>query len=519
MKPIVLLAGILFGLIVPATAATYDIRDYGAVPDTTVNSAAAIQRAIDACAEAGGGTVRIPTGHFMSGILFLKSNITLELEAGAVLYASSRKADYLVEGRGQMHHLIQADSAMNIAVTGRGILHGRGEADFGVPRHPTSSPGPFRRGIVLLRHCTNVTIRDVQFRYSDMFTITMGHCENVVIDGVVIQNNYFRANSDGIDPGNCRNVTISNCHITAGDDCICFKNGGERILVTNCTLQTPSTAIKFGTSTKDVFRDILVTNCAIYNSMAGIGMYMKDGGTIQGATFSNLSIQNIVDSLSVNAGIAGQQAPIYIDIDKRNPDSPIGKVQDITFDNIRIESAQGILIQGMKVQPVERLRLRNIDFTVSGAFDYRFRKKPKGFADKRFHPHSDDRLTEFARKESYVTLANVRGLHVENIAVTVEEPVARRFPRVALGVFQVENATLENINRNGPASIDAPVVELHDSRSVLLSRCLAPEGKGPFLKIGGARTEKISLSGNDFSRRKQPVLMDEKVKSEVNHTN
>lgn len=205
--------------VLPCSAKVWDVTELGAKGDKQTNSGPAIQAAIDQCAAAGGGTVFVPAGNYLCGQLALKSNVTLHIEAGATLWVSPKKEDYSKGNR-----FLFAEGQGNVTIEGRGTIHGTGEADLARKKTDKPEQRPeFRVGILELVRCRDVTIRDVTVRFSDSWTFDLERCENVVIDGVSILNNYYRVNADGIDPVSCKSVRISNCHIVAGDDCIVCK--------------------------------------------------------------------------------------------------------------------------------------------------------------------------------------------------------------------------------------------------------------------------------------------------------
>lgn len=454
---------IVFGIFFLSNACTenstdFNIANFGAKPIPGRNNQANIQDAINKCASQGGGRVIIPVGEFFTGAIKLKSNVELYLESGAILKASAHKADYLVGDR-QYTRLIVAENASEISITGKGTILGTGEKDGGVKRGVDLKMPEFRPGLIEFNAVRNIKIEDVLLKHSDFFALSLNKCEDVLINNITIRNNYFHPNSDGIDPAECRNVIISNCNIISGDDCICLKNGGENIIISNCILSTPSSAIKFGTSTEKTFTKINVNNCIIYNSMVGIGIFMKDGGMVNDVSFSNITIEDIQDTSLVNTGIIHQQVPVYIDIDKRTEDSPLGVVKNIRFSNISINSYNSILIQGMIKQPVEDLFMDKIYFNVSRPFDFSTRKKPKGFADSKFLYHDDHRLTEFAVSESYITLANIREINLSNIYIKIPEEIYYESPRNAIALYNVENITTNNIKRNiDPAGLVKSII-------------------------------------------------------------
>lgn len=434
-----------------------DVRDYGAKADKQTNDAPAIQAAIEACRQAGGGTVYVPAGDYLSGTIRLYENIALYLDAGATLWTSLEPNDYELERQGGQSrgYLLMADDVENVAVLGKGTLRGEGNWPlgryFGVPEHP-----PFRVGLLLFTGCKRVTLRDIRFLYCDAWTVHLKRCEDVVIDGITIFNDIRHINSDGIDPNSCKNVRISNCHIVAGDDCIVLKSTDphpcENVVVTNCTLETTCTALKLGTESHGDFRDVHFSNCTIRNTSVGIGFYLKDGATIERVTFTNISIENL--EMDPQRHVI---YPIFIDIEKRNPDSRVGVIRDVNLDNLQICGGAGALIQGMPESFIQDLSLRNITMRVERGHDWSERSKAIGGR----RTTSDERDTLYARKPSYLTLAYVKGLVMENIRVVVDPAVSRRYERSAVSIHRSVDGLIRNVAQSVELS-DLPIVAIHD---------------------------------------------------------
>jgi hypothetical protein len=414
----------------------FNVRDYGAKGDRKANDQAAIQAAVDACSTAGGGTVVLTPGDYLSGSIRLASNVVLRLDEGATLWASTDPAHYESPRSG---HLLLAEKAERVAVIGRGVINGQGAADYGARWGAPDVPA-FRTGILLFQQCRGVAIRNVTILYSDAWALHLKRCEDVVIDGVTIRNNPHRLNSDGIDPNSCRNVRISNCRIVAGDDCIVLKATEafpcENIEVTDCVLESTTAAIKFGTESYGDFRNVRIWNCTVVNSPVGVGFYLKDGGTMERIVISNIGME-ICDA-SHHA-----VAPIFMDIERRNADSKVGRIHDVTLENIRIHCGSGALIQGMPESPIENLSLRNIIIRVDKPDDYAKRSKPVG---GRRTTH-DDRDTCYARLPAYMAIAHVRGLALENIRVEISAAAFKAFPRSALAGRDIDGAVIRNLLR------------------------------------------------------------------------
>jgi polygalacturonase len=487
---------------IKSNAATFDVRAYGAKGDQKTNDRAAIQRAVGACSTAGGGTVYFPPGNYLSGTIRLRSNITLQLDAGATLWASTNQNDY----EKGYSHLILAENVENVSIIGSGTINGQATADFGRRRDVQEERPSFRTHIMLFQNCRRVTIRDVAILYSDSWTIHLKRCENVFIDGVTILNNYYRTNSDGIDPNSCRNVHISNCHIVAGDDCIVLKSTEsypcENVVVTNCTLETIATALKLGTESRGDFRNIHFSNCTIRNTPVGIGFYMKDGATMERVTCSNISIEATSPTLH-------SVYPIFMDIEKRHPDSRIGTIRDVVFRDIQIQSGSGSLIQGMPESPIENVTLQNITVRAERVEDQTKRSKPIGGT----RTTRDERDTKYARQPAYLILAHVKGLLLDNVRVLPSDDAMLQSPRSAMSGHQLENGIIRGVYRSpgGDAAKDAPVVVLSDCREMLLTGCQPAHGTPLFLRLAGKDTSRISLVGNDLRNATRPIVQNEDV--------
>ena len=508
---IVLAAGM--ALVSVVCADTFNVRDHGATGDGTTNDTTAIQRAIDACHDAGGGTVLFTPGTYRSGTLRLKSFVTLHLESGAVLRESTDQADFAGGA-----HLIGAEGAERIAIEGQGTIRGNGDADLGRRPGVAYEPRPsFRTQLMLLTDCHFVSIRDITIRNSDSWAIHLLRCENVIVDGIDLLNNYFRTNSDGIDPDSCRNVRISNCYIVAGDDCICLKasveEACENVVVTNCVLESVATAIKLGTGSKGDFRDIVISNCVVRNSTVGIGFFVKDGGTMERITCSNIIIETLEQPELVNTErLRNMIYPIFLDIERRRAPSPLGAIRDVSFENIQIYSDNGALIQGMEERPVENLSMRNILFRVNRPFDISAKEKHAGGDSN----PDDDRITLYARKPAYLTLAHVNGLGMDNVRVISDDDVMDAVDRSAIYLENIEDANLRGIHRV-PANKSGTlaVIEGKDLSDLLLTGSRALEGEPAFFSLSGSRNAKIRLRGNALEGAATMVRRSEEVAEEV----
>lgn len=383
----------------------YRAADFGAVGDGTHNDTAAIQAAVDACNENGGGRVLLEGGHtYRCGTLILKSYVELHLEMGAVLKASDHLEDFsLLTGGtvsitevtaptylnceysgGPTLFFLYAKDCEYLSITGLGKIDGNQEIFYGkvTPWHIEGSFYP-RVPMLFLEHVTHLTLHQVTLTRSGFWTTHLVGCEDVLIDGIRILNDLRLTNCDGIDPDHCKNVRITNCHIESADDCIVFKNtehaekygACENIVVSNCTLTSTSAAIKFGTESESPFRNISVQNCIISRSNRGISMQLRDKGCIENITFSNINIDTRQFSPD---HWWGKAEPIAITAVRRKEETKIGYIKNVTFENINCIGENGILLYGEPEKNISNVSFRNITVKLEKRTDW-----PKGIRDLR----------------------------------------------------------------------------------------------------------------------------------------
>jgi polygalacturonase len=383
----------------------FNVRDYGAVGDGKHLDSPAMDKAIAAATEAGGGTVRVPAGTYLSGSIHLQSNIHLHIDAGATILGAPQDLNaydetepftlggYQDGGHCFFHNsLIWGENLTNVFITGHGMINGGGlvrsdEAldrmvgfDHFDPPHTNAAP-PVRLGnkAIALKRCRNVLLRDVTIFHGGHFAILVTGCDNLTVDNVTMDTD-----RDGIDIDCCRNTMVSNCRINSpNDDGLCPKSTyalgewrpTENLTIVNCQVSgfeegtlldgtmKPSRGhngrIKFGTESSGGFRNCTVANCT-FRSCKGLALEEVDGGLMENITIANLTMMDVPDYA------------IYLTTGKRNRTPGVtthSRGRNILISNVIADGVGkmgGIQIMGLPEQPLEGIRLENIRLTSKG---------------------------------------------------------------------------------------------------------------------------------------------------------
>ena len=348
---IILFSVFCFGMAITLKAERVDMLKSGAKADGKTLNTMLINHTVDRLSQAGGGTLFFPAGTYLTGAIRLKSNITLELEAGATLLFSDNFDDYLpfmeVRHEGVMMKsfspLISAMDAENITIKGEGTLDGQGKAwwteffriyvdlekngmrelnkyqplwerendvealyaETNEDWHGTLKRRFFRPPFIQPVRCRRVRIEGVKIINSPFWTVNPEFCDNVVVTGVTIHN-VPSPNTDGINPESCRNVHVSDCHISVGDDCITLKSGRdaqarrlgvpcENITITNCTMLSGHGGVVIGSEMSGSVRKVTISNCVFDGTDRGIRIKSTRGrgGVVEDIRVSNIIMSNI----------------------------------------------------------------------------------------------------------------------------------------------------------------------------------------------------------------------------------
>lgn len=351
----------------PAFGASWDPRDFGAKDDGQTINTKAIQAAVDACAKAGGGTVNLQGGVFLSGTIRLRSNVTLNIAAGTTLRGSADINDYesitpqinyLYRAR-FTKSLIFAERCENIALTGSGTIDGQGKL---FPAKKGDDGG--RPYLIRFSECRKVRVRGLTMLDSARWLSHYLACEDVDIEGVTIRSR-IRENRDGMDIDGCNRVRISYCDLYTGDDAIVLKSTTghpcRNVTVSDCKVSSTASALKLGTESQGGYADIAFTNCFVYDSRDGVSIEEVDGGTCERVRVSNIKMSNVKVPIFVRLGNRANPIP-------GDPKPGMGKMRDITITTIQATEAGkiGCSVTGLPGHPVENVTLQNIRIQFAG---------------------------------------------------------------------------------------------------------------------------------------------------------
>jgi polygalacturonase len=485
-----------------ASSPTHDVAAYGAAGDGKTLCTVAVQKAIDAAAAQGGGTVCFPPGKYLCGTLWMKSRVTLDLSVGATILGSTSPKDYpekLPQIRSYTDKyvrqaLIAGEDLDQIAIRGRGTIDGQGAAF----RWKEYKDRPY---VIRFANCRDVLVEGVALRNSPMWMEHYLACDRVTLRGVRVFN-HASYNNDGVDIDGCHDVTIADCVFDSDDDALCLKStldrACENVTISNCVLSSHCNALKMGTESNGGFKNVSISNCTIcsprYSSatygrpagMGGIALEIVDGGTLDRVTVSNMTIRGVMVPIFLRLG--NRARPFTPD----GPTPPVGSFRNVILSNILASDASpiGCSITGLPEHCVENVTLSNIHIAFAGGG-----KKESTAAVIPEHPEKYPESSMFGTLPAYgLYCRHVRGLTMSNIRLQADAADARH----ALLCDDVSDLTIRGLSATGAAD-GAALVRLVNTRRALLEGFQPSGPLGTVLCVEGEGTRQISLIGNDFS--------------------
>ncbi len=385
----------------------FDIKKFGAVEGGVEDCTNAINNAINACSESGGGRVIVPKGTYYTGAIYLKSNVNLHISKGAILKFSTEPGKYLPvvftrwEGVECMNYssLIYAYEEKNIAVTGDGLLDGsgdisnwwswKGEREFKVEGKPTQKmdrnllfemgeksvpvserifgEGHYLRpNFVQFYKCENILISGVKIINSPMWVLNPVLCKNVSVIRVRIEG--FGPNTDGCNPESCKDVLIKDCYFNNGDDCIAIKSGrnndgrrvgipSENIVIQGCTMKEGHGGVVIGSEISGGVKNVYAENCTMDSPNLDRALRFKTN-SIRGGLIENIYMRN------VKIGQVGGEVlriDFYYEEGDKGEFTPV--LRNINMENVSCRKGKYALwIRAYDRSPVETINIRNCNF-------------------------------------------------------------------------------------------------------------------------------------------------------------
>ncbi|MFH0736452.1 MAG: glycoside hydrolase family 28 protein [bacterium] len=387
----------------------YNITMFGAVGNGTYDCTEAFKKAIEECSKNGGGKVLVPEGTFLTGAIYLKSNVNLFVSENAIVKFSSEKSKYLPlvlsrwEGIECMNYsaLIYSNSEENIAVTGSGILDGQGSntnwwswkgnkedgweeggpnqkmgrntifdmAENNIPAEERIMGDRYylRPNFIQFYNSKNILIQGVKLINSPMWFINPVLCSNVSVIGVKIEG--LGPNNDGCDPESCKDVLIKDCFFKTGDDCIAIKSGRnndgrrinvpcENIIIQNCTMEDGHGGVVIGSEISGGVKNVFAENCTMSSPNLDRAIRIKTN-SIRGGLIENIFIRNLT---------VGEVSEAVLKIDCFYEEGDAGKftpiINNIVLDNITsLKSNYALWIRAYERSKVTGLVIKNSQFS------------------------------------------------------------------------------------------------------------------------------------------------------------
>jgi len=488
-----LLIGCLLVTVLTAYAQNYNVLNYGAKNDGKTLATVAIQKAINACAANGGGMVYVPKGDYLTGTINLKSRVDFHMETGARLVATLDLKQYQKHNE-QLAGVFYTEKAHDVAITGNGVIFGQGmkmmyidSAKVIGDKSDTRQKDNFRKvssgtgdgpfypkdrfhQMVIFSECTKVTLRDFTCIDAPYWTFLIVHSDDIIVDGLRIDNNLNIPNSDGLDVISSSNVNISNCYFSCGDDAIVLAGyaqhwgdpGFKRILkrseninVNNCILRSRSSGIRIGGWDQNNMYNYNINNITIFDSNRGINLGIGDYGSMENINFTNIRIETRLHT----GDWWGEGDPIKITAMRGMPKGKVGTIKNVTFTNVQCRSENCINMYASKESKLENIFFTNLQMefvksaleeTVGGNLDLR--------------PNTVPHMEIFARNIPAIYVENARNVFFNQLVISWDKNIDKKHYTNAIEAVDVDNLRLTSVK--GIAAPSNPAME-----DVLLNNC------------------------------------------------
>jgi polygalacturonase len=475
------------------SAKDYIATEFGVKNDGITLNTCSIQKAIDFIHENGGGRLVFESGNFVTGSIYLKSNVTLQLNYGATILGSTNPFDYVKDKKIGWMSMIFAVNQENIGITGKGTINGRGFTTAnnmvnyihrGVYTDPLKYDRPNetnRPQNIYFRECANIVITDITLRDPASWNQTYDQCKNLYVDHITVDSKSYW-NNDGIDVVDCDGVVIKNSYFDAADDVLCFKSHSaqhmcQNVVVDNCVGRSSANGLKFGTVSRGGFKNFKVTNLTIFDTFrSAITFAAVDGGEIE-----NIVIDGV---RSINTGNV-----IYLRIGDRWSSGKKPYMKNITISNVYAEVPLGkpdvgynfegpiedlprnvspASIVGLVENKIQNVTLKNIQIVYPGSGNPLYAKRGLTPAELDGIPEMREAYPEFSQFKELPAwgfyVRHAEGINFENVTFTANKKDYR--PSIVLD--DVKNATFSGLVVNEPESVGKQQVFPYKSSNLII---------------------------------------------------
>ncbi len=429
-----------------------DIHEMGADPQAKVASTQIIQHAIDSVSAQGGGIVKVPRGTYLTGTIFIKSNVDLRLMKGAILLASTNLDDY--QRSGPYLALIFVNNQHNVSLSGLGEINGRGqlvarEVRKGIADReiddPFYSARPFEINRPLLLYVNDsrhIKVTGITLRNAANWVSNYVDSEDVLVDGITIESTHYW-NNDGIQITNSKNMRVTNNFINTADDGICFKSGDvngvgdaygitENVYVGYNTVRSSANAVKFGTSSYGTYRNIVIEHIEVYDTFrSAVAIESVDGGLIDNIRISHIRAMNTGNAIFIRLGDRTNREPGEIknitisDMDVQVPLFPPD--EGYSFAGPLVTNVTNLIpssIVGLPGHRIQNVTLENINLVFAGGGRKEFAYVPLDSLQQVPElPGSYPEFSMFGELPAYgFFIRHAENITLRNVAIELQHP-------------------------------------------------------------------------------------------------